>query len=76
MSDREIPLCPHCCEPYAPGQDLCSRCHEPVGDHAVLYYDAQAGLARPRRWARRVLVGIFILYVVAMALFFLIWNRQ
>jgi len=76
MSDREIPLCPHCGEPYALGQDLCVRCREPVGDFAVTYYGAQAGLATPRRWARRVLVGWFLVYLVAMALFLLIWSLQ
>jgi hypothetical protein len=70
MSDVETPVCPHCCTPYERGQDLCVHCREPVGDHAVLWYDTVAGRAHPRVWARRGLAALLLLFL-ALAL---LWS--
>jgi predicted amidophosphoribosyltransferase len=66
MPDSEQPLCPHCCTPYTIGADLCDRCGEPVGVHAVNYYDTPAGQGRPRPWARDGLRLWFLLCAVLL----------
>ncbi|MHC4941002.1 MAG: hypothetical protein ACYTHK_18860 [Planctomycetota bacterium] len=45
---------------------MCDRCGEPVGVHAVNYYDTPAGQGRPRPWARDGLRLWFLLCAVLL----------